>query len=133
MCESLTGRYRSKQIYEQEMKLGHILLDLDKILMFGIAGSGKTSTLAVLLGLAPPGIRCSTPLMKRPITVMFMCVNEKMEWEEKTPEQMREIVAEVISSRVPKQHTVAQSDASPTSPDQQSSHTTASQSREPTA
>ena len=133
MCGSLTGRYRSKQIYEQEMKLGHILLDLDKILMFGIAGSGKTSTLAVLLGLAPPDIRCSTPLMKRPITVMFMCVNEKMEWEEKTQEQMREIVAKVISSRVPKQHTVAQSDASPASPDQQPSHTTTSQSRQPTA
>ena len=133
MCDSLTGRYRSKQIYEQEMKHGHILLDLDKILMFGIAGSGKTSTLAVLLGLAPPDIRCSTPLMKRPITVMFMCVNEKMEWKEKTPEQMHEIVAEVISSRVPKQHTVAQSDASPASPDQQSSHTTANQSRQPTA
>ena len=133
MCDSLTGRYRSKQIYEQEMKHGHILLDLDKILMFGIAGSGKTSTLAVLLGLAPPDIRCSTPLMKRPITVMFMCVNEKMEWEEKTPEQMREIVAEVISSRVPKQHTVVQSDASPASPDQQSSHTTPSLSRQPTA
>ena len=133
MCDSLTGRYRSKQIYEQEMKLGHILLDLDKILMFGIAGSGKTSTLAVLLGLAPPDIRCSTPLMKRPITVMFMCVNEKMEWKEKTPEQMREIVAEVISSRVPKQHTVAQSDASPASPDQQSSHTAANQSHQPTA
>ena len=115
------------------MKHGHILLDLDKILMFGIAGSGKTSTLAVLLGLAPPDIRCSTPLMKRPITVMFMCVNEKMEWKEKTPEQMREIVAEVISSRVPKQHTVAQSDASPASPDQQSSHTAANQSHQPTA
>ena len=92
--------------------------------MFGIAGSGKTSSLAVLLGLAPPDIRCSTPLMKRPITVMFMCVNEKMEWEEKTPDQMREIVAEVISSRIPKQHTVAQSDASPASLDQQSSHST---------
>ena len=127
LCNSFTGRYRSKQIYEQEIKLGHILLDLDKILMFGIAGSGKTSSLAVLLGLAPPDIRCSTPLMKRPITVMFMCVNEKMEWEVKTPDQMREIVAEVISSRVPKQHNVAQSDVSL---DQQSSHSTASQSHQ---
>ena len=132
MCDSLTGRYHSKQIYEQEMKLGHILLDLDKVLMFGIAGSGKTSTLAVLLGLAPPDIRCSTPLMKRPITVMFMCLNEKMEWEEKTPNQVCEIVAKVISSRVPKQHTVTQSDPSPTSTNQQSSHITASQSRQPT-
>ena len=56
-----------------------------------------------------------------------------MEWEEKTPEQMLEIVAEVISSRVPKQHTGAQSDASLSSPEQQSSHTTTSQSRQPTA
>ena len=133
MCNSLTGRYRSKLIYELEMKLGHLDLLLDKILMFGIAGSGKTSSLAVLLGLAPPDIRCSTPLMKRPITVTFMCVDENMEWKEKTPDEMSEIVAEVISSRVPQQHAAAQSDASPASPDQQPSHTTASQSRQPTS
>ena len=119
-------------MYEREMKLGFIDLDIDKGLLFGIAGSGKTSVLAVLLGLPPPNIRCSTPLMRRPITVMFMCVNDKMEWEERTPEQMQDIVAEVIRSRVPKQQAVAQSDASPASPDQQPSPTTASQSPQPT-
>ena len=114
------------------MKLGFIDFDIDKGLLFGIAGSGKTSTLAVLLGLSPPDIRCSTPLMRRPITVMFMSVNDKMEWQERTIEQMQGIVAEVIGSRVPKQQAVAQSDASPASPNQQPSPTTASQSPQPT-
>ena len=94
------------------MKLGCIALDIDKILFFGLAGNGKTSALAVLLGLSPPDIRCSTPLMKRPITVIFMSVNKKMEWKERTQEQMQDIVAEVIRSRDPRQQAAAQSDAS---------------------
>ena len=100
--------------------------------MFGIAGGGKTTALNVLLRLAPPNIRCSTPLMKRPITVMFMCVNEKMVWEVKTPDQMCEIIAKVISSRVPKQHAVTQSDASLALPSHHSttaSHQLTSESR----
>ena len=68
--------------------VGCIKLDIDIILFFGLAGNGKTSALAVLLGLPPPDIRCSTPLMKRPI---FMSVNEKMKWKERTREQMQDI------------------------------------------
>ena len=114
------------------MKKGFIELDIDKGLLFGLAGNGKTSALAVLLGLSPPDIRCSTPLMRRPITVIFMSVNKKMEWKERTPEQVRDIIAEVIRSRDPRQQAVVQIDASPASPDQQPSPTTASQSPQPT-
>ena len=74
---SHAGRFRSKQIYEQEMKLGHLVLDLDKLLLFGTAGSGKTCSLAALLGVDPPTIRRSTPLMKRPIEVVFIDVDGK--------------------------------------------------------
>ena len=74
---SHAGRFCSKQIYEQEMKLGHLVLDLDKLLLFGTAGSGKTCSLAALLGVDPPTIRRSTPLMKRPIEVVFIDVDAK--------------------------------------------------------
>ena len=124
---SYAGRFHSKQIYKQEMKRGHILLDLDKLLMFGMAGSGKTCSLAALLGLAPPDIRCSTPLMKRPIEVVFMDVDGEKRWTIRTAEQLQDKIAEVIRSRIPQQQIVAQSNGGPASPNQQPTHTTACQ------
>ena len=126
------GRFRSQQIYKQEMKRGHILLDLDKLLMFGTAGSGKTCSLAALLGIAPPDIRRSTPLMKRPIEVVFIDVDGKKKWKIRTAEELQKKIAEVIRSRIPQQQPVAQSSGSPASPEQQPPHTTASQSAQPT-
>ena len=128
---SNAGRFRSKLIYKQEMKRGHILLDLDKLLMFGMAGSGKTCSLAALLGLAPPDIRHSTPLMKRPIEVVFIDVDGEKRWTIRTAEQLQDKIAEVIRSRIPQQQPVAQSSGGPSSPDQQPPHTTASQSAQP--
>ena len=46
------------------MKRGHIELDIDKVVMFGIAGSGKTCALAVMLGDDPPDVKSMNPLLK---------------------------------------------------------------------
>jgi GTPase SAR1 family protein len=124
-----TGRFRSKQIYEQEMKRGHIELDLDKLLLFGNAGSGKTCSLAAMLGVDPPTIRHSTPVMKRPIEVVFVDVDGKKQWKKRTLDQLPGVLAEVIQSRMPRQQSVPKSTASP---DQQPPHTAASQSAQPT-
>ena len=129
---SNAGRFRSKQIYEQEMKLGHLVLDLDKLLLFGTAGSGKTCSLAALLGVDPPTIRRSTPLMKRPIEVVFIDVDGKKRWKIRTVDQLLDEIARVIRSRMPQQQTESQSSGGPASSDQQSPHTTASQSAQPT-
>ena len=64
------------------MKKGHIELDIDKGLLFGLAGTGKTSALDVLLKRYRQKLRCSTSLMRRPITVVFMSVDDKMDWIE---------------------------------------------------
>ena len=101
--------------------------------MYGIAGSGKTSALAAILGRDPITIRCSTPLMKRPVNVRFVCGDEKTEWKVQTVKQMQDNVAEIIRSRQPEQTAEAQSSASPASPGQQPSHTTPSQSLRPTS
>ena len=105
---------------------GHIELHIDKVVMYGIAGSGKTSALAAMLGGDPLTIRSSTPLMKRPVNVRFMCVDDKTEWKVRTVKQMCNTVAEVMRSRMPEQEAEAQSSASPASPSQQPSHTTPS-------
>ena len=133
ICGSLhAGRYRSKQFYKSEILKGHVELHIDKVVMYGIAGSGKTSALAAMLGRDPLTIRSSTPLMKRPVNVRFMCVDDKTEWKEQTVKQMCNTVAEVMHSRMSDQNAEAQSSASPASPGQQPSHTTpSSQSLQP--
>ena len=112
------------------MKRGFIELSIDKVVMFGIAGSGKTCTVALLLGMKPSNVRCSTPLMKRPIELMFMDVDENLEWTMRTPQEIQNTVAKIIQSRM--KQAEALSGASPPSPSQQPTHTTASQSLYPT-
>ena len=115
------------------MKRGHIELDIDKVVMFGIAGSGKTCALAIMLGDDPPDVTCSTPLMKRPVEVLFMDVDKKLHWKIKTLQEVNESIAEIIRSRMPKEAAEALvSSASPASPSQQSPHSTADQSFQPT-
>ena len=70
-------------------KKGHIELDIDKGLLFGLAGTGKTSALDVLLKRFRRKLRCSTSLMRRPITVVFMSVDEKMDWIEWPKEKIK--------------------------------------------
>ena len=120
------GRYRSKQIYKLEILKGHVELHINKVVLYGIAGSGKTSALAAMLGKDPLTFRCSTPLMKRPVNVRFMYVDENTEWKERTVKQMQDTVAEVMRSRMPEQLVEAQSSASPASPSQQPPTTTPS-------
>ena len=115
------------------MKRGHIELDIDKVVMFGIAGSGKTCALAVMLGDDPPDVTCSTPLMKRPVEVLFMDVDKKLHWKIKTLQEVNESIAEIIRSRMPKQAAEALvSSAIPASPSQEPPHSTSDQSFQPT-
>ena len=51
------------------MKHGRIKLWLSKLLMYGAAGSGKTSTMEWILGNPPPAHRTSTPLAMRPTSI----------------------------------------------------------------
>ena len=115
------------------MKRGHIELNIDKVVMFGIAGSGKTSALAVMLGKDPPKIACSTPIMMRPVEVLFMDVDNHLYWNIKTLQDVNDSIAEIIRSRMPKQQEEAQmSSGTATFPCQQPFSTTADQSLQPT-
>ena len=90
-----------KQTYEREMRYGHIETSIAKVLLFGIAGSGKTSATAIMMGEDPPSIRTSTPLMVRPVQVITVLIKELLKWEKKIPEEVLRIVAEIIRSREP--------------------------------
>ena len=51
------------------MKHGYIRSWQCKLLLYGAAGSGKSSVKEMILGNAPPVYRTSTPLAMRPMTV----------------------------------------------------------------
>ena len=88
-----------RQTYDKEMRYGHISTSIAKVLLFGIAGSGKTSVTAIVMGEDPPAIRMSTPLMVHPIQVIPVLIKELTKWEMKTQEEVRKTIAEIIRSR----------------------------------
>ena len=59
------------------MQGGHIRAWLSKLLMFGAAGSGKTSIKEMIVGNPPPAYRESTPLAMRPTTVYRVSLEGK--------------------------------------------------------
>ena len=59
------------------MQSGHIRAWLSKLLMYGAAGSGKTTTKEMIVGNPPPEYRESTPLAMRPTTVYRVSIEGK--------------------------------------------------------
>lgn len=88
-----------RQGYEREMHYGSITVSVAKVLLFGNAGSGKTSVTAIMMGDDPPSVRTSTPLIVRPIQVTTIRVKKTMEWKKKSPEEVLKMLAEIIRSR----------------------------------
>ena len=88
----------SKKIYHNEMKHGHIDLGIDKIVVFGIGGSGKTCSIATLLGLEAPKEHISTPLMEKPIQVTVISRDNK-KWKKLTRKEVQQDIAKIIKSR----------------------------------
>ena len=59
------------------MQRGHVRAWLSKLLMYGAAGSGKTSIKEMIVGNPPPAYRESTPLAMRPTTVYRVSLEGK--------------------------------------------------------
>ena len=80
------------------MQHGHIDLGFDKVVMFGVARSGKTCSLHTLLGQRPPD-QGSTPLMERPITVLVISRDDGEQWKKMTQKEVHKEIAHIIRSR----------------------------------
>ena len=65
------------------MKEGHVKAWLCKLLMYGAAGSGKTTSMEIIVGNKPPKRRVSTPLATRPTTIYRINL-ESEEWAKLT-------------------------------------------------
>ena len=83
------------------MKHGHIKAWLCKLLMYGAAGSGKTTSKEIIIGNKPPKDRVSTPLAMRPTTVYRVNIKGK-EWAKLTTLEERKIFfARVLNNVAP--------------------------------
>ena len=96
-----TGSAENLRQFQEAMKHGHIRAWLCKLLLYGAAGSGKTSMKEMILGNPPPLDRTSTPLAMRPTTVYRINLDGK-EWTKITTlEERRAFLARALVQSAP--------------------------------
>ncbi len=111
-CVHSIPESKSQQALNEAMKAGFVRVKTTNILFFGMAGTGKTSTKHLLLGLSPPTERNSTPLAS---TAERVCVRQirdttklKMEgqedasktWKPVSSDDLQRIVTDAIKAIV---------------------------------
>jgi GTPase SAR1 family protein len=83
--------------FEDAMKKGKIKSKLMKMVLYGSAGSGKTSFKHLLIGDPPPQRRKSTPLAVRPISMHRVDMKSE-KWKRLTPEEREQYLSRAIKS-----------------------------------
>ena len=76
------------------MKDGHVDSLINKVVLYGAAGTGKSSFMEIVVDNPPPAIRRSTPLAARPTSVFQ--IDSTDSWRKLTPQQRRELLAKAI-------------------------------------
>ena len=88
------------------MKAGYVTVQIKNVLLFGMAGTGKTSIQNLIFGLPPPEVRSSTPLAEAPKRVIRNISQSKVQagdgkWEPVTVEKLEQMLADTIRSFAP--------------------------------
>ncbi len=101
---------KSEQALNEAMKEGFVRVNTTNILFFGMAGTGKTSTKHLLLGLPPPDDRNSTPLATKAERIRQIRDTTKLKteaqedpsrsWKPVVSDDLQRIVADAIKSHV---------------------------------
>jgi GTPase SAR1 family protein len=79
------------------MKEGFIESLINKILLYGAAGTGKSSFMDLMIGNPPRKIRISTPLAARPVSVFQMSMDQK-KWAKLSRKERKEILIQALMS-----------------------------------
>ena len=88
------GSKESRRRFSEAMKDGHVDSLIDKVVLYGAAGTGKSSFMEIVVDNPPPAIRRSTPLAARPTSVFQ--IDSTDSWTTLTPQQRRELLAKAI-------------------------------------
>ena len=83
------------------MKRGSSKRIITKVVLVGIAGSGKSTSLETVMEEKPPAEedRESTPLLKRPVQTEVINIDNHLKWIKKSPEEVRQHVAGLLRAR----------------------------------
>ena len=81
------------------MKQGHVKSQINKALLYGAPGTGKSSSIDLFVGNPPRQARITTPLAARPITMIQMGITSK-EWKKLHPKEQKEILARAIYAQL---------------------------------
>ncbi|CAI8027112.1 hypothetical protein GBAR_LOCUS15518 [Geodia barretti] len=93
-----TGRRRAKKIYQEEMKRGVTKRKLTKLVMVGIAGSGKSTSLQTVIEEEPLAEDQHT-LLTRPVKTEVVFVQDKVHWKKRNPEEKKKYIASLLRER----------------------------------
>ena len=89
------GSEEYRHHFSEAMKDGHVDSFINKIVLYGAAGTGKSSFMELVTDNPPPDIRRSTPLASRPVSVFQMDVAHKR-FKKLTFQQRKETVAKAM-------------------------------------
>ena len=81
------------------MKQGHVKSQINKALLYGAPGTGKSSSMDLFVGNPPRQARITTPLAACPITMIQMGITSK-EWKKLHPKERKEILARAIHAQL---------------------------------
>ena len=89
------------ELYDEAMKDGYVTVQIRDVLLFGMAGTGKTSVQNLIFGLPPPEVRNSTPLAEAPKRVIRNVSRIKAQtgegsWKPVTSEEMKQLIVDSI-------------------------------------
>ena len=89
---TITGSSLSRRLCDEAMKSGKVESKISKIVIFGAAGSGKSSFMDMVIGKLPPEIRRSTPMACRPVAMYHVNMTHK-KWVKLSPEERMRVLA----------------------------------------
>ena len=91
------GSEEYRRLFGESMKEGFIEALINKIVIYGAAGTGKSSFMDLVVGNPPADIRRSTPLAARPVSVFQIDAANK-KWVKLSSRERKEIMGYAILS-----------------------------------
>ena len=90
------GSKEYRRHFSEAMKDGHVDSLINKAILYGAAGTGKSSFMELVTDNPPPDIRRSTPLASRPVSVFQMDVAHER-FKKLTLLQKKEMIAKAMA------------------------------------
>ena len=97
-CLYRLGSEESRRRFREAMKDGHIDSLINKVVLNGAAGTGKSSFLDLIVGNPPRDLRISTPLAARPVS-LFQLVSKSDVWTKLSLQERRAMIVQAINIR----------------------------------